>query len=287
MKKIYTLLLTTLLAATSMVVFTPRATAAESDEVRLVDLVDEGSSDTTKVVIMREVKPYRNLQRIDLRSKNNFIHKGEVIAGLSASHSSLSTENAELLTLITDINIDGYITSIKPYAAYFYRDNRAAGVRFGYTSYGGTINSSTLDLGETNDLSFDIPYVNLSSDNYSYSIFHRSYAPLDKHGHFGVYAEMELSASHGKSTFAYENDGELRNSQSKSQSYSLSFNPGMTAFIFHNVSASLAFEFGGLNYTRIRQYDDEGEMIGSRDASNMKFMFNIFAINFGFTIHIW
>ncbi len=262
------------------------ATAAE--KVRYITQIDEVSRDTTTLVLLKDVKPYENIQRIDIRSKDNaFIYKGETLFGLAASHYSLSTDNAEYLTLLTNLSIEGYVTTIKPFAAYFYRDNKAVGARFGYVGYGGTIDSATLDLGETNDLSFDVPYIDLSSINYSYSVFHRAYAPLDKAGHFGVYAELELTATHGESTFSYENNGDIRSSRSKNQSYSLSFNPGISAFMLHNVSAALSFQFGGLNYTRIKQYDESGEMVGSRDASSMKFLFNIFAVNFGFTIHIW
>ncbi len=228
------------------------------------------------------------IERIDYRAKNDpFIYKGEVMFGATASHNSLSTNNAEYLTLLTNMTVEGSITSIKPFGGYFYRDNKAVGGRFGYMTYAGTIDSSTLDLGETNDLSFDVPYVSLESTNYSYSIFHRTYAPLDKAGHFGVYAEVELAASSGESTFAFDNNGEIKTSLSKNQSYTLSFNPGMSAFLFHNVCASFSFQFGGLDYTKIRQYDEAGEMVGSRDASKMKFMFNVLAVNFGITVHLW
>ncbi len=269
----------------SMAQQTQTNVAEESEE-----MVDDSdlSIESEESAMIPKRRFNRNIDRIDYRSKDMaFIYKGEVIVGLAASHNSLSTDNAEYLTLLTDLTVEGHITTIKPYAAYFYRDNKAVGARFGYMGYGGTIDSATLDLGETNDLSFDVPYVDLSSINYTYSLFHRTYASLDRAGHFGVYAEMELSASHGESDFSYDNDAEIRSSHSKNQSYSLSFNPGITAFMLHNVSAALAFEFGGLNYTRIRQYDQAGEMVGSRDASSLKFMFNVFAVNFGITIHIW
>lgn len=259
----------------------------EQEELRTKEQVEEQIKVQHRDTIYfgREVE---HIERIDFRSKESaFIYRGEMMFGLTASHNSLSTDNAEYLTLLTNMSIEGNITTIKPFAGYFYRDNKAVGARFGYVSYGGTIDSSTLDLGETNDLSFDVPYVSLSSTNYSYSIFHRTYAPLDKKGHFGAYAEIEMSASNGESTFAYDNDGEIRSSYSKNQSYSLSFNPGISAFMLHNVCASFSFEFGGLNYTNIRQYNEAGEQIGSRDSSKMKFMFNVFAVNFGITVHIW
>lgn len=243
--------------------------------------VSEEDDDDDRFAQFRERRVDRGI------NKRMFIHKGEVMAGLSASYTGLDTENAEYFTLLTNLNVEGYVTSVKPYAAYFYRDNRAIGARFGYIGYSGLVESATLDLGETNDLSFDVPYLDMSSKGYSYAIFHRAYAPLDNRGNFGLFAEVELSTTHSNTIFSYENDGVLKTTESDNRSYDVSFNPGISAFVFNNVCASLSFQFGGLNYTKITQYDEAGELIGTRESSKMRFMFNVFAINFGVTVHLW
>ena len=57
---------------------------------------------------------------------------------------------------------------MKPFIGYFYRDNNCIGVRFGYRHMGGTLDNSYFDAGEGNDLSGQLPYIDLSSDNYSF-----------------------------------------------------------------------------------------------------------------------
>ena len=57
----------------------------------------------------------------------------------------------------------------------------------------GNLDAARYDLGESNDASGSIPKVNFNSDNYSFGIFHRSYAGLDPKGRFGLFAEFELS----------------------------------------------------------------------------------------------
>ena len=57
--------------------------------------------------------------------------------------------------------------------------------------------------------------------------------------------------------------------------------------IFPNVCATISFGLGGIQYTSITQKDADGNKIGSRKASNMRFRLNIAAINFGMTIHLW
>lgn len=234
-----------------------------------------------------DLTPFKE-RRVDREiNKKEFMFKSEYMVGLTASYSNLNTDNAEYLTLITNMNVSGSIISVKPFAAYLYRDNRAAGFRFGYVEYSGTIESTTLDLGDTNDLSFDVPYVSLSSKNYSYGVFHRAYAPLDNKGNVGLFAEVELSFTHGTTDFAYESSGVITTTRSDSHSYDLSFNPGISAFFLNNVCASLSFQFGGLNYTNIKQYNEQNDLVGSRSSSKMRFMFNVFAINFGITTHFW
>ena len=51
--------------------------------------------------------------------------------------------------------------------------------------------------------------------------------------------------------------------------------------------ATISFGLGGIQYTSITQKDADGNKIGSRKASNMRFRLNIAAINFGMTIHLW
>ncbi len=227
-------------------------------------------------------------RRVERNIKNhNYIFAGEKFFGVSASYNSLSGENSDFLLILDDIDASGSIGSVKPYVGYFYRDNRAVGVRFGYSAVRGTVNSTTLDLGDVNDLSFDIPYISLRSDSFNYGVFHRAYAPIDKTGHVGLFAEVELYASSGRSIFEFENGDSIVSTESLNRTIGVSFSPGISAFVMSNVSASLSFELGGISFTRIDQYDETGELVGSRNSSQMRFMINLLAINFGINVHLW
>ena len=227
-------------------------------------------------------------RRIDREiDKLKFVYKGEVIMGLTASYGTLSSDDTDFMLLLDNIDADGTIATVKPFIGYFYRDNRCLGVRFGYTHVGGTVNSAGLDLGASNDVSFDVPYLDLRSDNYSFGLFHRSYAGLDPKGRFGLFAEFELGVSTGTSHFAYESGGTIKRTSTDNTQVKLAFHPGAAVYIFPNVCATLSFGLGGIQYTSVTQRDADGNKIGSRKASNMKFKLNIAAINIGMTIHMW
>ena len=227
-------------------------------------------------------------RRIDREiDKIKFAYKGEVVMGLTASYGTLSSDDTDYMIILDNINASGTVATVKPFLGYFYRDNNCIGIRFGYRHVGGSLNDVRFDLGESNDISMDIPYLDMSSDNYSFVLFHRSYAGLDPKGRFGLFAEFELSFSTGTSDFAYETDGAIRRTYSDNTRVQLMFNPGAAVYIFPNVCATVSFGLGGVQYTSVTQKDEAGNKIGSRKASNMKFKLNIAAINIGMNIHLW
>ena len=207
--------------------------------------------------------------------------------GLTASYGTMSSDDTDIMLIVDGIGADGSVATVKPFVGYFYRDNNCVGVRFGYRHMGGTLDSGNYDFGESNDLTGALPYLDLASDNYSFGIFHRSYAGLDPKGRFGLFAEFELSMSTGSTNFAYESGDRIKRTYSDNTQFKLAFNPGAAVYIFPNVCATLSFGLGGIQYTSVTQKDAEGRKIGSRKASNMKFKLNIAAINVGMTIHLW
>ncbi|WP_418983247.1 hypothetical protein [Alistipes sp.] len=227
-------------------------------------------------------------RRIDREiDKLKFAYKGEVMMGLTASYGTLSSDDSDIMLILDNINASGTVATVKPFIGYFYRDNNCLGVRFGYRHLGGKVDNLDVDLGEENDLNFDVPYLDLKSDNYSFGIFHRSYAGLDPKGRFGLFAEFELSVSTGSTEFLYESGDVIKEVYSDNMQVKLAFNPGAAVYIFPNVCATLSFGLGGIQYTSVTQKDADGNKIGTRKASNMKFKLNIAAINIGMTIHMW
>lgn len=227
-------------------------------------------------------------RRIDRKVDNiKFAYKGEVILGLTASYGTLTSEDTDYFLLLDNFNADGSITTVNPFIGYFYRDNRCVGIRFGYRHIGGTLGNLDLDLGEQNDFDFSLDHMDLTSDNFSFGVFHRSYVGLDRKGRFGLFAELELSVTTGSSDFKYKSGETFKTTYSDMFQARLSFNPGVAVYIFPNVCGTLSFGLGGIQYSRVTQKDENGVKIGSRDASKMRFRLNLANINIGMTVHLW
>ncbi len=217
--------------------------------------------------------------------KFKFAYKGEVMLGLTASYGTLNSEEADIWTLVSNISADGSIATVKPYVGYFYRDNHCIGLRAGYQHINGTLESAGYDLGPSNDASGGLPYLDMNGNSYSLGLFHRSYAGLDAAGKFGLFAEFELAVISGSSDFAH--DSSDNRTYSNNTRLKLTFNPGAAVYIFPNVCATVSFGMGGIQYSKVKQKDETGNEIGSRETSSMRFRLNLTAINIGVTIHLW
>lgn len=288
MTRIILFLLSACIAST-VAAETPRTPAATGTAAENVLPESDNSEISAKPGKQTRFLPTR--RRMDREiNKLKFAYKGEVMMGLTASYGTLSSDDTDIMLLIDGINADGSIATVKPFIGYFYSDNHCLGVRFGYRHMGGSLDNARYDLGESNDLSGAIPKLDINSDNYSFGIFHRSYAGLDPKGRFGLFAEFELSLATGTSKFSYQQNtssDEMKTTHSDNTQLKLSFNPGAAVYIFPNVCATVSFGLGGIQYNSVTQKDENGKKTGSREASNMRFRLNIAAINFGMTVHLW
>lgn len=227
-------------------------------------------------------------RRIDREiNKGCFVYKGEKMLGLTVSYGTLTSEDADMFPVFENINLDGSVMTVNPFFGYFYRNNNCFGVRFGYTHISGKLDTFDVNLGDQNDLDIDIPWLDLTSERFSFGLFHRSYVALDEKGRFGLFAELELSFATGENTFAYKSGETVKHTNSESMTLRAGFNPGVAVYVFPNVCATLSFGLGGFKYTSTKQYDAEGNKIGSREFSKLNFKLNLADIRIGMNIHLW
>lgn len=231
------------------------------------------------------------IKRIDREiNKNVFAFKGEWIAGISASYGTLTADDSDIAVIIENLKLGGSVVTVKPFIGYMYRNNLSIGARFGYTYMTGRFDNANIDLSNfINGIEFstDGIAINYLSNAYSFAIFHRAYVPLDRRGRFGVFGELELLGQYGRSKFGFRYNDEWNTSISDSYKVKFNFNPGIAAYIFPNVCASVSFGLGGLQYTHVKQFDANMTPTGTRNYSKLRFRLDITEINIGVTMHLW
>lgn len=229
----------------------------------------------------------RRIDRQINAPENVFGYKGEYMLGLTASYGTISSEDSDFMVYLANMNIDGAMTTVKPFFGYFYRDNRCIGLRLGYQYVNGNLGNLDLDLGEQNDITLNISGMELRSDSYSVAVFHRAYVAIDPKGQFGLFAEVEGAAQFGNNEFINAAGDAIRYTKSETLKCKISFNPGVAVYIFPSVCATVSIGLGGAQYTHIRQFDELGNPTGSRDAGKLRFRLNLADIHFGMNIHLW
>ena len=229
----------------------------------------------------------RRIDREINTPQNTFGYKGEYMLGLTASYGTISSEDSDFLVYLANMNIEGAITTVKPFFGYFYRDNRCVGLRLGYQYVDGSLGNLDLDLGEQNDISLNISGMELRNDSYSVAAFHRAYVAIDPKGQFGLFAEVEGAVQFGTNEFINAAGEDVRYTKSENLKLKLSFNPGLAVYIFPSVCATVSVGLGGAQYTRIKQFDELGNPTGSREAGKLRFRLNVADIHFGMNIHLW
>lgn len=254
------------------------------------DMVSLQQPDKTSDVMQTKKRFMPTGKRIDREiNKNVFAYKGELALGLTASYGTLTSDNSDIFAILEQINASGFVTTVSPFVSYFVANNTSIGLRLGYTHMGGKLDNMDINLGEQNDVSISIPWVNLANNTVCMSAFLRNYASIDEAGRFGVFSEIEASYAFGSNEFSFRSGDEEQPTytDSKNMTIKLWFNPGLAVYMFPNVCATISFGMGGFKYSSVKQYDENGNLTGTRDTSKLRFRLNLADINFGLNIHLW
>lgn len=226
----------------------------------------------------------RNLGRFDRGLFNYlFIPKGVWQAGATVSYGQFSSEDLQLLDLLTDFDFTGHTFSIKPYVSYFIKSNLSLGMRLGYSNSHASLGSFNLDIDD--DLGFSISDLGYSAESYTAAVMMRNYVGLGRAGRFSIFNEVELAFSSGNTSFRRPKGESLSETHSTYMQAALNFSPGVCVMVMKNVSFNLSFGVFGFNLKSEKQAVD-GVANGTRVTSGANFRFNIFNINFGLGVHI-
>lgn len=235
--------------------------------------------DTVSIIL-----PERNWGRYD-RGLYNFLFmpKGRWAFGITASYGELTTDDLQLLSMISDISLKGKIYSINPTVSYFIRHNQSIGLKLSYSR--GTADLERLSADFDDDLNFDIHDVSYVNQTYALGTFYRNYVGLGRDHRFSVFNEVDLMFQTGASRFNRLYNEEPRDTRTTITQASLNFSPGVAVFIMENVAFNVSFGVFGLKVRHESQVTN-GVDEGSRTTSGANFRFNIFNINFGLLVVI-
>lgn len=251
-------------------------------------IIQDKENDLSRVIVGKDtisvLLPTKNYGRYDRGLMNYlFVPKGQWVFGATASYSEFDAEDVRLLSFLKDFNFKGTMFSIKPYAAFFFRSNQAAGVKLGYTRNVLDLGSMSVDFDD--DINFTVKDVEYETSSYTASVFYRHYVGLDNNRRFAVFNEVEAAVSRGHGSFLRYYNEEPRDTRTTTTEFSLNFCPGLCIFVHEYVSFNMSFGVFGF-YLKNEEQKTNSVEEGSRFTSGANFKFNIFNLNMGIAIHI-
>ena len=186
-----------------------------------------------------------------------FIPKGQWMVGATFSYSEHVDDNFEFMSLLKDIDSEGYTFKVTPLVSYFIRDN------------------ISLDINEWND----------KSNTYSAAFFIRTYLNLGDSKRFGLFNEARLLYGFSKSTSSSDLGSGLSGVHQLKHNLNIGVAPGITCFVndFTAVEASIAV--AGLNFN---WYDQKKDQVydGKRTSSSANFKINLLSIDLGIVFYL-
>lgn len=213
-----------------------------------------------------------------------FMPKGQTLVGMDFSFWQFGSENSKLLFAYLDnFNFDARTLSINPFLGYFYKDNQAIGIKWGYKKISGSLGNATVKIDE--DVNFTLKDLGLREEIYGCTLFHRSYIGLDAGKRFGLFNETSLNVGYGRSVFTRGSDETLKETSTKIIEARLGISPGLAVFIMDNVSVECSIGVMGLKYRQEKQSNNLGET-GQRHNSGANFKINLFDLNLGLIISL-
>lgn len=212
-----------------------------------------------------------------------FIPKGQWMVGTTFSYSEHVDENFEFLSVLKDIESDGYTFKVTPLVSYFIRDNISIGARFSYSRSNTNLGNLSLELGD--DLSFDVENYVATSNTYTTAVFVRTYLNLGDSKRFGLFNEARVSYGYSESNSSSGTGTDLSGLYQLKHNLNIGVAPGITCFINDYVAAEASVNVAGLNFNWYDQTKDQVYQ-GKRTSSSANFKINLLSIDLGIVFYL-
>lgn len=241
------------------------------------------ASITEKIVGKKKRKRVERPERIDRGIMQAvFIPKGQWLAGGTISYSEHEENNLNFL-VIKNVEALGYTFNVSPYVGYFFKDNMAAGLRFGYNRTYLDMANFELNLGE--DFNINLKDLYYLEHEYQVSGFLRTYMPIGKSKIFGLFNELRLTYAYGVGKNSTGSNTEYDGTYEQAHNLQIGIAPGMSAFVTNWSAVEVSVGVMGYNFKWKNQKTNQIET-GTRRTSSGNFKINLFSINIGMTFYL-
>lgn len=214
--------------------------------------------------------------------KISFIPKGQWITGVSVNYSQSDQDNYQFL-IFENINGDTYSFKISPMLMYCFKDNLAAGAKFGYQRSRTRLNSGQLILDS--ETSYDVDHLYMITSNYYGTAAFRNYISLGSSMRFGLFNEVQLELGGGQSKLTNGTGTDFTGTFEKNFSLNIGLTPGIAMFLSNYSAIEVNIGVLGFGYTHTSAETDK-IYHSSRSSQHANFKINLFSVSFGVVFYL-
>lgn len=223
----------------------------------------------------------RDLQQV------SFIPKGQWITGVSVGYSMSDQDNYNFF-VFEKVNGDTYSFKVTPMALYAFKDNLAAGLKFGYERSKTTLDAGSLILDS--DMTFDADNVYSIRSNYFATGAFRNYISLGDTHRFGIFNELQLTLGGGQAKFSNYTGGDndnrhLEGTYEKNFSLNVGLTPGLVMFLNNYSAIEVSIGVLGFGYTHTTATTNRVQ-VSHRNTKHANFKINLFSVQFGMAFYL-
>lgn len=260
-----------------------RQPSKRSSDSTLINIQTTTTYEAKKVIGKKKKKRVERPERIDRGIMQTvFIPKGQWMTGGTVSYSEHEEDNLNFL-VIKNVQGLGYTFNVSPYVGYFFKDNMAAGLRFGYNRTYLDMANFELNLGE--DFNINLKDLYYLEHEYQVSGFLRTYMPIGKSKIFGLFNEVRLTYVYGVGKNSTGAGTEYDGTYEQAHNLQIGIAPGMSAFVTNWSAVEVSVGVMGYNFKWQNQKTNQVET-GMRRTSSGNFKINLFSINIGMTFYL-
>lgn len=223
----------------------------------------------------------RDLQQV------SFIPKGQWITGVSVGYSQSNQDNYQFF-VFEKIKGDTYSFKVTPMAMYTFKDNLAAGLKFGYERSKAQLDAGSLILDS--ETTFDADNVYSIRSNYFATMALRNYISLGDSRRFGLFNELQLELGGGQAkisnyTGGTEANRHIEGTYERNFSMNIGLTPGFVMFLNNYSAIEVNIGVLGFGYTHTRSVTNQVQ-VAHRNSKHANFKINLFSIQFGMAFYL-
>lgn len=223
----------------------------------------------------------RDLQQV------SFIPKGQWIAGVSVGYTMSDQDNYQFF-VFEKVKGDTYSFKVTPMALYSFKDNLAAGLKFGYERSRSQLDDGSFILDS--ETHFDADNVYSIRSNYFATAAFRNYISLGDSRRFGFFNELQLTLGGGQSKFSNYTGGSeanrhLEGTYERNFSLNVGLTPGLIMFLNNYSAIEVSIGVLGFGYTHTTSTTNQ-VLMSHRNSKHANFKINLFSVQFGMAFYL-